>query len=186
MSVNRFKIAVLGGSFNPPHIGHMQISNYCLDILNFDKIILVPSFDHPYGKTNADFDLRIKWLEIMFSKSLIDERLEISRIEEEMDGPGYTYLLLLKLKESLPENTELFFVVGDDLEDDVINWHEGKKLLDEFKFVFLPRSKESLFSSISSSQIRSFMKNEGTQTRALPYLGKELYENYLKNFKAEN
>lgn len=107
------KIGVFGSAFNPPTNGHIDIVSQA--IRYFDKIILVPSFSHAFGKKMINFDTRTLLTNIAF-ENFPKERVEVSTIERLMFNgkPIYTWELLEKLQESVRPEDSLTFICGPD------------------------------------------------------------------------
>lgn len=113
------KVALLGGSFNPPHIGHLMAALYMRSVMASDEVWLLPSYHHPLGKQLAPFDGRVAMCEAMARE--LGDWLKVSRVEEDVGGEGRTIELLEYL---LPRHPELRFrfVVGSDILGDLPRW----------------------------------------------------------------
>jgi nicotinate-nucleotide adenylyltransferase len=112
-------IALLGGSFNPPHIGHLMAALYVRATLNCDEVWLVPSANHPFGKPLAPFQDRIAMCEAMAED--LGPWLRVSRAEAEVGGEGRTIELLEWLLPRHPNDT-FRFVIGSDILGDLPKW----------------------------------------------------------------
>jgi nicotinate-nucleotide adenylyltransferase len=109
-------ILILGSAFDPPHHGHADTISQHID--NFDKILLVPSYKHPFGKVMRPFDYRLT-LTALFSKQFPENKVLVSDIEKHInngDNPIYTYHVLNALQEKYPE-CNLSFMIGPDNEE---------------------------------------------------------------------
>ena len=96
------KIGILGGSFDPPHIGHYLVVRQILDYrTDIDKILLMPAFQHQWKPQFTTLNERTQML-----KSLIQERTEISDIELKRKGVSYT---IDTIKEVKKQNAKLKF-----------------------------------------------------------------------------
>jgi nicotinate-nucleotide adenylyltransferase len=112
-------VAVFGGSFNPPHIAHVQACALLLSIENVEHVLLVPTFKHPFAKPLAPFEQRVRMCEMAtacFSK------VTVSRIEEEIGGESLTLRTLERLKRARPE-WSLRLVIGADVLAEAPRWH---------------------------------------------------------------
>jgi len=76
-------VAVFGGSFNPPHVGHVLAVAYVLSTYDVERVVVVPAHKHPFGKPLASFDDRVRMCELAMAPL---PRAEVSRIEETLDG----------------------------------------------------------------------------------------------------
>lgn len=105
-------IAIFGSAFNPPTLGHKSVIE---SLTHFDKVLLVPSYAHAWGKEMADFDVRCQMVD-GFISDIAQSNVELCRIEENLYRPEEsvtTYALLNALEETYPD-AELTFVIGPD------------------------------------------------------------------------
>lgn len=156
------KIAVFGGSFDPPHIGHMIACYYVLATTDIDEIWLVPSFRHPFEKESLDFEMRVKMCEI--SANIFKDRVKVMRFEEEIakerDSPVYSVDLLKHIKSIYPEH-KFFFIIGSDILQESDRWKGFDRIEDYATLLILIRKGvdpaedyKSVIPDISSSMIR--------------------------------
>lgn len=106
------KIAIFGSAFNPPSLGHKSVID---SLAHFDKILLVPSIAHAWGKEMLDFDTRCQLVNAFISDLSLDQ-VELSLIEKNLFTPGEsvtTYAVLSELQQ-LHGDAELTFVIGPD------------------------------------------------------------------------
>ena len=106
------KIAIFGSAFNPPSLGHKSVID---SLTHFDKIFLVPSIAHAWGKEMLDFDTRCQLVNAFISDLSLDQ-VELSLIEKRLFTPGdsvTTYAVLSELQK-LHGDAELTFVIGPD------------------------------------------------------------------------
>lgn len=131
------KIGILGGTFNPPHIGHLIIANEVLDALELDEVRFMPNHVPPHKeKTEEVTDLdRMAMLEdaIAGHPSFYIEGIEIER-----KGTSYTHDTIKLLKEREP-NSEFFFIIGADMIEYLPNWHRIDELVELVQFVGVKR-----------------------------------------------
>jgi len=139
-------IAILGGTFDPPHLGHSRFVDYLLTQEGFSEVWIVPVYHHPYQKKSAAFVDRIAMCRLNF----LQKRALVLDVEKALSG--YTIDLITHLKRQFPEN-HFAFVAGEDLQPDVPNWKNSVELLKLIPFKFYPRSHE-WFGEDSSTVIR--------------------------------
>ena len=168
-------IAIFGGSFDPPHLGHKNVLTEFLKFYaNPKKIILIPNFLSPFKKNKiATRKQVLDMLEIFSEEFLIP--IEISTIEIDKEEKSYTIDTLQSLKKIYPEE-QLLFLLGEDHIRTFSNWKDSDKILELAQLVFFRRFEsepldfpaellKSLFLQnevieISSSEIRNdFDKN---------------------------
>lgn len=135
-----FELALYGGAFNPPHAGHAQVM---IDASRFARRVLVaPSFRHPYGKQMVDYELRMRWIASITAKiqSQCDAEVRACRIEQVAargnEDPIYSYTLLSLLADSLAlDDKQIALVVGRDVERQLPDFHRGSELLERFSIL---------------------------------------------------
>ena len=81
-------VALLGGSFNPPHVGHLMASLYLRSVVGCDEVWLVPSFNHPFGKPLEPFEDRVNMCRAMGAD--LGPWFKVSRAEASVGGEGRT------------------------------------------------------------------------------------------------
>lgn len=111
-------VAVFGGSFNPPHVGHVLAVSLVLSTTDVDRILVVPTFRHPFAKALAPFDDRVEMCRLAVGWL---PRVTISRVEEELGGDSLTVRTLEHLRTTLPD-AKLRLVVGADILLEAAKW----------------------------------------------------------------
>jgi nicotinate-nucleotide adenylyltransferase len=112
-------VGVFGGSFNPPHVAHVLAATYVLSVGAIDRLLVVPTFQHPFAKALAPFEDRIEMCEIAVGWL---PRIEVSRVEAELGGESRTLRTLEHLKGAHPD-WALRLVMGADLVVESRKWH---------------------------------------------------------------
>jgi nicotinate-nucleotide adenylyltransferase len=118
------QVGLLGGTFNPPHIGHLVCAQEALLQLELDRVLLVPVGVAPHKVAEADpgVEHRLAMCEAAVAG---DERLGVSRADADRDGPSYTVDLL----RSLGGADELTFIVGGDMAYSLPTWRDPEGVL---------------------------------------------------------
>ncbi len=121
------RVGLLGGSFNPPHLGHLVCAQEALDQLGLDRVVLVPARVPPHKELQADPgpEARIALCELAVAG---DERFAVSDLEARRAGPSYTVDTLRALHASDPED-ELTFIVGGDMAQSLPSWRAPEEVL---------------------------------------------------------
>ncbi|MCO8169395.1 adenylyltransferase/cytidyltransferase family protein [Pseudomonas sp. 21LCFQ02] len=132
-----YEIAVYGGAFNPPHIGHVNVMLEAARLAR--RVLVVPSFRHPDGKQMADHALRVDWLQRIVTH-LQAAAISVSDVEQQLaaDQPGlvYSYALLDHLAASLGvADRQLALVVGPDVLQQLPRFYQGEALLRRFAVI---------------------------------------------------
>ncbi|MFH1874006.1 MAG: nicotinate (nicotinamide) nucleotide adenylyltransferase [Pseudomonadota bacterium] len=152
------KIALFGGSFNPPHIGHLVICEWLLQNEQIDQVWIVPCFEHPFGKELAPFPDRYQMCQIAFAK--FGEKLMVSTIEQELGGTSHTIRTIRHLQQKFPDYT-FSLVTGGDIHQETKDWHEFEEIKKLVPIISIPRGKGSMIPDVSSTEIRGkIAKNE--------------------------
>ena len=136
------KIAIFGGTFDPPHLGHINIVEEVLKSEVVDKILIVVSYKPPHktGQKVSNFDQRCEMLELAF-KDLIENnnKVCISRIEEERaDKLSYTFDTLDELQKRFPKD-EFYLLIGSDSLMQLHSWYKAQELAENYKIITYPR-----------------------------------------------
>ncbi len=157
-------IAIFGGSFDPVHLGHEKIVKNALDMLDIDKLIIIPTYISPFKDSFcASPSLRISWLKKVFD---YDEKLIIDEYEinEQKPTPSIQTVRYL-IKKYNPNKT--YFIIGADHVQTLPKWHEYDVLKTLVEFVvadrldiFIPDEFKHIKMKvdISSSIIRNELK----------------------------
>jgi nicotinate-nucleotide adenylyltransferase len=121
------RIGLLGGTFNPPHIGHLICAQEALLQLELDRVDLVPVREPPHKALEADPGVEAR-LELCRRAVEGDPRLGLSRVDADRPGPSYTVDTLRELHERTPED-ELIFIVGGDMAHSLPTWRDPEGVL---------------------------------------------------------
>jgi nicotinate-nucleotide adenylyltransferase len=122
------RVGILGGAFNPPHIGHLVCAQEALVQLELDRVVFMPVGVAPHRELDLDpgAEVRLEMVELGVED---DERFEVSRMELDREGPSYTSDTLEALKKESPKD-ELFLILGGDQAAALASWHEPEKVLE--------------------------------------------------------
>lgn len=146
------KIAIFGSAFNPPSLGHKSVID---SLAHFDKILLVPSIAHAWGKEMLDFDTRCQLVEAFISDLLLDQ-VELSLVEKGLFTPGEsvtTYAVLSQLQKQHPE-AELTFVIGPDNFFKFSSFYKSDEITERWSVMACPEKVK-----IRSTDIRHTLQN---------------------------
>ena len=121
------RIGILGGTFNPPHIGHLVCAQEARAQLELDRVVLMPAATPPHKAIAADPGGAAR-LELCRLAAVGDDALAVSDLEFERQGPSYTADTLRLLHDREPGD-ELTFIVGGDMAESLPTWHEPREVL---------------------------------------------------------
>jgi nicotinate-nucleotide adenylyltransferase len=123
------RIGILGGTFNPPHLGHLICAQEAYLQLGLDRVTLIPARIPPHkpveDEPGAEHRLELCRLAIAGD----EERFDVSDLEIGRDGPSYTVDTLEELHSSAPDR-ELFLIVGGDIAAGLPGWHRPERVLE--------------------------------------------------------
>ena len=131
------RIGILGGSFDPIHLGHVNLIINTTKMLNFNKIIIVPNSNPHYKKSSVRSDfIHVKnMINLALNKKI---NFLISDIESDCTKKNYTYQTLKKII-SKNNKANHFLILGSDYADSFHNWFESKKILSLIDLVLVER-----------------------------------------------
>jgi nicotinate-nucleotide adenylyltransferase len=122
------RIGILGGTFNPPHLGHLAIAQEAHAQLGLDKVVLMPVFLPPHKALDDDPGPEARY-ELCHMAVAKDDRFAVSRMELERGGPSYTVDTLRTIHAGSPGD-DLTFIVGGDVAQGLPSWREPEAVLD--------------------------------------------------------
>ena len=131
------KIGIYSGSFNPIHHGHVMLANYLVEFSDLDELWFVVSPQNPF-KRKADLlddDERLRMVQLAVGD---DPRFRVSDVEMHLPTPSYTINTLTALSERYPEG-QFVFICGMDSLQNLHQWREYQKILDNYKLLVFPR-----------------------------------------------
>ena len=127
------KICLFGGTFDPPHIGHLLISQTICEVEEFDKILFIPAYNPPHKKDISPIDHRVEMVKLSISGN---PKFELSDIEIKREGISYTIDTIRALKKEMNltrENT--YYLMGSDSLFEFHNWREPEAILNECQVI---------------------------------------------------
>jgi nicotinate-nucleotide adenylyltransferase len=134
------KIALFGGSFDPVHLGHVKMLEYCLENFDFDFIDVIPAQLSPFKKENLfTAEQRLEFLNEVFKY----EKVRINTTELDRPGTSYTSLTVREYKKNYPD-AQLFMLLGSDNLKNLKDWNEFEYLCQNLIFIIFNRHDHSL------------------------------------------
>jgi len=122
------RIGVLGGTFNPPHLGHLVCAQEAYLQLELDRIMLMPAHTPPHKAVEDEPGVAHRLELCRLAVQGDEDRLEVSDIETVRPGPSYTVDTLQELRSRAPDS-ELFLIVGGDIAAGLPQWHQAERAL---------------------------------------------------------
>lgn len=172
------KVGILGGTFDPPHYGHLLIANEVLAALQLDEIWFMPNQEPPHKKKSdaVKNEDRLRMLQLALGNN---QAFIIQPIELERKGPSYTVETMKMINDQYSDH-QFFFIIGADMIEYLPKWHKIDELVKLVKFVGVDRPHYSHQTDypvlyvdvptmeISSSMIRERVKSGKTIRYLLP------------------
>ncbi|MFB5087950.1 nicotinate-nucleotide adenylyltransferase [Psychrobacillus sp. PGGUH221] len=172
------KVGILGGTFNPPHMGHLIIANEVLHALNLDEIRFMPNATPPHKKKDEHVSEanRLKMVKLAIKDM---PKMNVETIELERGGTSYTFDTMELLQEREPSTT-FFFIIGGDQVEYLPKWHRVEELVKKVQIVGVPRPNTTFETAypiikldipqieLSSTIVRNRLQNRKTTKFLLP------------------
>ncbi len=149
------RIGIMGGSFNPPHIGHLQAAKAAMEKLNLDRLLfmpvgIAPHKEPPRGTPSPEQRLEMLRLAI---QGMGNSKIEVSDLEIRREGASYTCDTVRQLRTMYPED-ELILLVGTDMFLSILDWKNAEEFLKEVTLGVLFRGEPSEEKKIAEHKAR--------------------------------
>lgn len=119
------RVALFGGSFNPPHVGHLVATNYVYATQQVDEVWWMPAWNHPFGKALAPFEHRVAMCRAIAQSA--SGWFKVSEVERDVGGEGRTVDTLAHLTATHPGHA-FTLVIGSDIVKDLPKWKEFDRI----------------------------------------------------------
>lgn len=131
------RLGILGGTFDPPHVGHLLAASDAVEALALDRLLFVPAAVQPFKarRVTAPPAARLRMLELMVGD---DPRFAVDPIEIDRSGLSYTVETLAALAAREP-GARRFLLIGEDLASQIASWREPRRIAELAEIVVLAR-----------------------------------------------
>ncbi len=132
------RIGILGGTFDPPHVGHLWLATLAADVFELDRVLFVPAAQPPHkrGRPISRASDRLLMTRLAIAG---DPLFGISGIEMERPGPSYTIDTVAELEQLYGEGVTLYLVMAADSLSSIDTWREPDALLTRTEWIVGPR-----------------------------------------------
>lgn len=151
-------ICVFGGSFNPPHLAHVLALSIVVARFDVARILVVPTFQHPFAKALAPYEDRVRMCELAMGWI---PHVEVSRVEQELGGESRTLFTIEHLRKQHSEHP-LRFLMGADLVLESSKWYAWDKIVELAPPIVLGRvgvtydgAPAPVLPAVSSTEVRN-------------------------------
>lgn len=150
-------VGVLGGTFDPIHVGHLVVAEEARAQLGLSQVLFVPA-GQPWLKQDRDITPVVHRIEMVRRAIADNPDFKLCSLEVQRPGPSYTVDTLTMLLGQLGNDTSLFFILGRDILAELPSWKEPQKLLQLCRLVVAPRPFSSEAAGSSSSDFKHLEK----------------------------
>ena len=159
----------MGGTFNPPHLGHLVCAEEVYDHFGFDKVVFVPSARPPHKEATEIPDAQHRYMMVLLATQ-DNPHFEVSRKELDRPGRSYSIETVREFKKEHGQDVELYWITGADCVLDMSIWKDVDELLDICKFVAITRPGYDL----SQADPRFMKKVRSLEVTAVDISGSEI------------
>ncbi|QQL43744.1 nicotinate (nicotinamide) nucleotide adenylyltransferase [Sulfuriroseicoccus oceanibius] len=138
------RVALFGGSFDPPHLGHLEIARAAMEAADLDCVLFLPCATSPHKTATppAPAEDRLRMLSALVHGH--ESWAQISDIDLKLPYPSFTWRTLNAVRPTLPEGTQLYWILGADQWNQLERWAEPDKLRQTLHFLVFPREGDQL------------------------------------------
>lgn len=143
------RIGILGGTFDPPHIGHLVLADSAIASLNLGQLLFVPAGDPPHKQHTTRQPIRHR-LAMLERALTLDPRFLLSRVDLDRPGPHYATDTVRLIQQQYP-GAELYFVMGGDSLRDLPTWHDPAGLIAGCRLAVMERASAPISPTMHES-----------------------------------
>ncbi|MDT8861439.1 nicotinate-nucleotide adenylyltransferase [Alkalihalobacillus sp. MEB130] len=145
------KVGLFGGTFNPPHLGHLLFAQEVLISFELDEIWFIP-VNVPPHKESDDLASNQDRVDMLVGATRDNDHFHVNTIELEREGPSYTIDTMKQLKQLYPDDT-FYFLIGGDMIEYLPKWTKIKELMELVTFIGVKRPGSTVQPNEYSNQV---------------------------------
>jgi nicotinate-nucleotide adenylyltransferase len=136
------RVGILGGTFDPPHIGHLILAQHAIDALGLDQLLFVPAANPPHKQSDnkSPVEHRLAMLNLAIGDN---PQFVMSRVDVDRPGPHYSVDMLRILTAEYP-HSEMYFIMGGDSLRDLPTWYQPHEVIRLCKITVMQRPQSSI------------------------------------------
>jgi len=179
------KVGILGGTFNPPHLGHLIMANEALHAIGLDEVRFMPNFIAPHKEVSgANAQQRLEMTRLAIAGYA---HFRVEDFEIEHGGVSYTFDTMEKMIRKEP-GSEFYFIIGGDMVDGLASWHRIDELMEMIRFIGIKRPGYDSISNfpvlmVDSPEIHlssSMLRERLAKNQTVAFLVPEKVEAYIR------
>jgi len=147
------RIGIYGGTFNPPHIGHITAAAQAVEVLCLDRLLLIPGRIAPHKQLPGNSATPEQRLDMLRIAAKGCPKAEVSDVELKREGISYTYLTVEQLRQKYPD-AALYLLMGTDMFLSFLSWREPEKILENVTLAVLYRGDKGEAAAIEAQKAK--------------------------------
>lgn len=157
------RIGIFGGTFNPPHNGHIMSAKHFIDEMSLDKLLIIPTFIPPHKSYNSQVtcEERLEMCKLAFSEI---EKAYVSDVEIMRGGTSYTYITLQELD---ADDIQLFMLCGTDMMLSIDTWKNPQIIFESADICYVRREEDSETAALLEEKCKEYTLKFGARIHSL-------------------
>ncbi|MEA4853852.1 MAG: nicotinate-nucleotide adenylyltransferase [Christensenella sp.] len=169
------KVGILGGTFNPPHNGHIDMALHIKNEFSLDETYLMPCGNPPH----KDTDLAPAPMRLAMARMCTEAAAGLGLLDIEMKRTGYTYTVeTMRLLEKKYPQTDFYFIIGADTVFELCTWYEFRELFRLTRFVCVRRCNHDMLEL--TAEISRLKREYGAHVLLSEYTGLYVSSSYIR------
>ena len=145
------RIGIYGGTFNPPHIGHLRGAAQAVETLGLDKLLLIPDRIAPHKELPPNSPTPEQRLEMIRIAAAGCPKMEVSDIELRREGPSYSYITVQAIREAYP-GAKLYLLMGTDMFTSFLTWRNPEMIMEHAALAVMCRGDKNETAAIEAQK----------------------------------
>lgn len=199
---NRRRIGILGGTFDPPHRGHVNVAINAVNSGIVDEVWIMVSPENPFKRDmeRSPASERVEMCRVLLRSLRLEDKVKVSDFELSLPLPSYMINTLTALRREHAE-CDFRLIIGEDNLENFDKWRDSERIVREFGLIVYPRDNDSVLSGISSGCNSSRVSSAESDSKVKRYCSDYITDNcvilkdvprftvsstYLRRIAAEN